>query len=356
MASVAFPSIPGASWRRRAALLLGWLLLLGAATVRADEPPASAAEQQVRARIAQALSRARDAVVGIESVAVEGAGSAATLGPRRRGSGVVIGSDGLVLTIGYLILEAERVDLLFDRERRVPARVVAYDLATGFGLLQALTPLATEPAPLGNAAETALDEPLLIASGGPDGALSIGRILSRRPFSGYWEYHIDGALFTAPARPDHSGAALFNAEGELLGIGSLLLSDALGKGAAPIPGNMFVPVDLLKPILDEMRVAGTSRASSRAWLGLNCVEYEGRLRVVRLTTAGPAEEGGIRPGDQIVRIDGVEVNDLQSFYKTLWQRSPEREVTLDVRRGGVVETLRLHSVDRLKTLRRPLGV
>ena len=165
----------------------------------------AAADAELAAR-KRALARAHAAVVGLEATAVEEAGSAATLGRERQGSGVVIGADGLVLTIGYLILEADRIDLALSGGRSVPARVVAYDLATGFGLVQALTPLAIEPAPLGDSTAFAGNEPLLIASGGADGGLSLAQMVSRRAFSGYWEYHIENALFTAPARPDHSGA------------------------------------------------------------------------------------------------------------------------------------------------------
>lgn len=154
----------------------------------------------------RALARASDAVVGIEVAIVDDARSASTLGRQRTGSGVVIGGDGLVLTIGYLVLEAERVDIVTDDGRRVPARAAAYDVATGFGLVQALAPLKIEPAPLGQAAATASDEPLVFVSGGEGGSVSVARLVSRRAFSGYWEYHIDGALFTAPARSDHSGA------------------------------------------------------------------------------------------------------------------------------------------------------
>ena len=336
-----------------AAIGMGLTMLAALAAETAAPDSAHATEQAARTR---ALARAQAAVVGVQATAIEDAGSIATLGRERQGSGVVIDTHGLVLTIGYLILEADHIDLVLGGERVVPARVVGYDLATGFGLLQALAPLATEPAPLGTAAMLPANEPLLIASGGEDGALSLARMVSRRPFSGYWEYHIDGALFTAPARVDHSGAALFNVDGELLGIGSLVVTEALGKGQPPLRGNMFVPIDLFKPILEDMRERGASRSSSRAWLGLNCVEHEGRIRVVRLTGSSPAEEAGLRPGDWIVGIDGVAVNDLEAFYKTLWKRDAEREVTLQIRRAGVDQTLKIQSRDRMKTLSRPQGV
>ncbi|HOY35656.1 MAG TPA: S1C family serine protease [Piscinibacter sp.] len=305
---------------------------------------------------AEALDRARSAMVAVLSEAVDEAGSIATLGALRRGSGVVIGDDGLVLTIGYLILEAERVDLVVEGARRVPARVVAYDLASGFGLLQALAPLRVAPVALGRSTSASGDEPLMVASGGAEGELSLARLVSQRAFSGYWEYHIDAALFTVPPRTDHSGAGLFNLDGELLGIGSLVVSDAMGPAAGRLPGNMFVPVDLLKPILAEMRARGASRGSTRAWLGLNCAESAGEVRVLRVTRESPAELAGVLPGDRILRIDGAEVGALETLYKTLWRDGAERDVQLTIRRGGDVQTLTVHALDRMKTLRRPQGI
>ena len=305
---------------------------------------------------AEALARAHAAVVGVRSTAVDEAGSIDTLGRERRGSGVLIDADGLVLTIGYLILEADHVDIVIEGERTVPARVVAYDLATGFGLLQALAPVRVAPVSLGRSAGLGRGEPLMIASGGADGELSLARIVSQRAFSGYWEYHIDGALFTVPARTDHSGAGLFNLDGELLGIGSLVVTEALGSGQGRMPGNMFVPIDLLKPILGELRSRGASRSSTRAWLGVNCVETDGGVEVVRVTRDGPAERAGLQPGDRILRIDGAEVGGLETLYKTLWRDGPEREVTLVIRRGTQTLTLTLKSLDRMKTLRKPQGI
>jgi serine protease Do len=350
-----------ARWRIAGSALMALAALLGSG-VRAEDAPAAPADE-VRAAIAKleahkaALARANAAVVGVEVSVVDDARSIATLGRERQGSGILIGDDGLVLTIGYLILEADHVDLVAANRRRVPARVVAYDLASGFGLVQALAPLGVAPAPLGVSAKVGGDEPLLVASGGDERDLSLARMVSRRPFSGYWEYHIDDAMFTAPARTDHSGAGLFNAEGELVGVGSLLVGNAAGSGVPAMRGNMFVPVDLLKPILAELRTRGSSRSSTRAWLGLNCVEIAGQVHVVRLSADSPSEAAGLQRGDVIVAVDGTPVADLATLYRTLWRdERAERDVVLEIRRGG--ETLRttVRSIDRMSTLSRPKGV
>ena len=305
----------------------------------------------------EALGRASNAVLGVQVMAVEDARSNATLGRLRQGSGVVIGADDLVLTIGYLILEADEVQLITDDARVLPARVVAYDVATGFGLVQALAPLRLPAVPLGRTQSLQQDEPLMMVSGGADGTISIARMVSRRPFAGYWEYHIEGAVFTSPPRTDHSGAALFNGQGELMGIGSLFVSNALGSDGPDLPGNMFVPIDLLHPILEELRRHGRSAASRRAWLGVNCVEQGGRVRVVRVSGESPAEAAGLQPGDSIMTIDGTRVNTLDSLWKALWNGGlPERDVVLEIRRGDESRRMTLHSIDRMTTLRKAKGI
>jgi S1-C subfamily serine protease len=319
-------------------------------TTEASTPPADVGAAS------RALQRAQAAVVGVQVSAVEGARSARTLGQNREGSGVVIGRDGLVLTIGYLILEAEQVEIVTDDQRTIPARAIGYDVATGFGLVQALAPLGIDAVPLGRAESLRPREGLMIASGGTDGAVSAAWLVSRRPFSGYWEYHIPAALFTTPPRPDHSGAGLFNIAGELVGIGSLVVSDAAG-GEERLPGNMFVPVDLLRPIYDDMLKVGMGASSKRAWIGINCVEQEGGVRIVRVNDDSPADVAGLQAGDRILRIDGQAVTALEQLWLKLWSGgAPEREVVLEIQRDGQPQTVKVFSVDRMKTLKRAQGI
>jgi S1-C subfamily serine protease len=338
------------AWHGRLRLMLA----LCAALLAAPSAPAQSIDVATQSRL---LNRAAAAVVGVRAKAVDDARSNRTLGSAREGSGVVIDGDGLVLTIGYLILEADQVQIVTDDERVIPGRVVGYDMATGFGLVQALTPLRIEAAPLGASGRVEQQEPLMIASGGDAGAVSAARMVSRRTFAGYWEYRIDGALFTAPPRPDHSGAGLFNARGELVGIGSLIVAHAMGDDHPRLPGNMFVPIDLLPPIIDELRSSGTTAASRRPWMGVNCVEDDGQVKVVRVNDDSPADVAGLQAGDHILGIDGVAVRTLDQLWTTLWRSGPaEREVSLEIQREGNKQTVKVFTVERAKTLRRSQGV
>jgi serine protease Do len=333
-----------------------WPRGLAAAAALAAVASVSAQAIDVAAQ-SRLLNRAAASVVGLRAQAVDDARSNQTLGREREGSGVVIDRDGLVLTIGYLILEAEQVQLVTDDDREVPGRVVAYDMATGFGLVQPLTPLRIEAVPLGQSGRIGQNEPLMVVSGGATGAVTPVRMVSRRPFAGYWEYRIEDALFTAPPRSDHSGAGLFNARGELVGIGSLIVAHAMGSNQPRHPGNMFVPVDLLTPIIDELRRSGSSAASRRAWMGVNCVDDDGELRVVRVSDDSPADVAGLLAGDRILRIDDVAVRTLDQLWLALWRNGPpEREVRLEIQRDGGNQTVKVFTVERAKTLKRSQGV
>ena len=353
--------------RSRFSLPLAGSLALTLAIALSDFKPsfaATASPPSVQA-IMEAMSRANAAVVGIRVTAVEGARSAESLGSRRAGSGVVIGPDGLVLTIGYLMLEAQNIELVTQDSRVLPATAVAYDIATGFGLIRPLLPLrGVTPVTLGTVRDLKPGEPLLAATGasasGEDGGVSMTQLVSTRAFSGTWEYHLDSALFTSPpvssGRGNHSGAPLFNHKGELMGIGSLLVMDASGDNRRQ-PGNMFVPVDLLKPILAEMQELGSSRQSHRPWLGLTSSDRGGRIQIVRVSTDSPADLAGLRPGEVLLAVDGVEVTTLEGFYKKLWARAaPDDSISLTVLRDGAPTILTLKPQDRLLTLKKPSGI
>lgn len=343
------PTFSQSAWLSVAIAGLMWLPA-GAAW---GSEPSSTSNQAV----IEALTKAHAAVVGVQVTATEGARSAETLGERRAGSGVVIAPDGLILTIGYLMIEADAIQIVTQDSRVLPARPVAYDLATGFGLIKPLLPLRNvAPVALGSHQDAQTGEPLLAASGGPQGELAMTQLVSKRPFSGYWEYHIETALFTSPPIGNHSGAPLFNRRGELLGIGSLFVLDALGENR-PLPGNMFVPVDLLKPILAEMQSTGSSAQSRRPWLGLTSAQQEGRVQVVRVSKDSPAEAAGVQGGDVILAVDGVRVATLEEMYKRIWAHpKPDDEMKLTVQQGEDTRDLTVKGVDRMSTMAKPAGI
>ena len=305
----------------------------------------------------QRLISAANAVVGVKVKALPNARSNETLGQERVGSGVLITSEGLILTIGYLILEADSVEITDPDGQTVPAAVVAYDHATGFGLIKPVgRKLATPPIALGTAKPVAQLDRMMIVTGGAEQAVSIATVVSKRKFAGYWEYLIDNAIFTSPPRLDHSGAALINKDGELVGIGSLFVMDALTPGER-LPGNMFVPVDLLKPILDELVKTGAQSASRRPWLGVNSLEEDGRIKVMQVNEESPAAKAGIEAGDIILSVDGVPVESLEKFYNTIWQRGPAgTEFTLTVLHGVTMRQVTVRSIDRREFVRRKPAV
>ena len=287
----------------------------------------------------------------MQTVAVPNARSSTTLGREREGTGTVIGKDGLILTIGYLIVEADAVKVTDARGRKHPARVLAYDHATGLGLVKTTIPLNIAPVPLGNSAKLADREPVLIAGWGgiPDTALAY--VVSRRPFSASWEYMLDEAIFTSPPTTGWSGAALVDRKGTIVGVGSLVVREATSEDPK-LPGNMFVPIDALKPILDDMVRTGRRKGSPRPWLGLAADEVSGRLIVSRVSPDGPADSAGVRNGDIILGVGNDSVKSQADFYQKLWNRTSAGDVIkLRVLQGADIRDIPVKSIDRVEYFR-----
>ena len=307
----------------------------------------------------QILQNALAASVQITSRAVVNASSAQTLGKVRQGSGVVIGSDGLILTIGYLILETEQIEIRTHQQKTYPAHVVAYDQATGFGLIKPLIPLqGVEPAKLGKLHDQKIDSALLVVSAGDSAFSSPTKLIDVRSFTGYWEYHLDTAMYTSPPVVNHSGAGLFNLKGELIGIGSLFLQDVMPTdNPSSLAGNMFVPVELLEPIFNNMLQNGTGPNSQRAWLGINAVERQGRIQIVRVTPESPAQLAGIVPGQWLLGLNGKPVESLSAFYKQLWaipiNSEPAKLTLFD---GKAIYQIPVPIVDRSTNIKKPVGI
>jgi S1-C subfamily serine protease len=315
-------------------LALGLLLFTGS--------HAFAAEQ------AADLARRLDAVVRVHTEIPAEARTAAFLGTKRDGSGVVIDDAGLVVTIGYLVTEAMAAEVTTASGRVSRADIVGFDIESGLGLLRATDPLGVKPMPIGTAKGLAEKTPVVVEGYGGPTAAQPAVVISRRTFAGYWEYLLEDAVFTAPPYAAWSGAALIAPDGKLAGIGSLIVGDADGG----FPGNMFVPIDRLPPVMGDLIALGHPSSTPRPWLGANLQDFDGKLVVRRVAPEGPADTAGVRHGDRVTAIDGSSVHDLAEFYRALWGRGDAGvTIKLTVTRQGEERQIEVKTIDRYRYLK-----
>lgn len=297
------------------------------------------------------LEAALEAVVGLHCIVPDDAFTAQTLGTERAGNGVLI-DKGLILTIGYLITEAETIWLHLGDGRVVPGHALGVDQESGFGLVQALGEIDIAPLPLGVSAKARIGDAVVVGGVGGRTRSVAGKIAAVQEFAGYWEYLLDDAIFTHPAHPNWGGAALINAKGELIGIGSLQIERDLGGRSEHL--NMIVPIDLLKPVLDDLRKYGKVNRPARPWLGLYAAEVEDKVVVVGLAARGPAARAELKTGDVILAVNGEDVTDSAEFYRALWALGPAGiDVPLTLYRGGDTFDVELVSTDRNRMLKAP---
>ena len=257
-----------------------------------------------------------------------------------------------MLTIGYLMVEAHAAEVITNDGRAFPANIVGYDQETGFGLLQAIAPLKVKPLPLGKSADVKEREPVVVASFGGLDKASAAYVVSKRVFAGNWEYVVEDALFTAPPHPNWSGAALISREGKLVGVGSLIVGDANGK-SDNTPGNMFVPIDLLPPILADLIADGRAAGPGKPWIGINTDDVRGHLMISRVTPGSPAEKAGLRRRDMILSINGIAAPQiLVDFWRAIWaQGGAGTTIAFDVMRDSEKLRIDVKSINRLDHLK-----
>ena len=297
------------------------------------------------------LDRALKSVVGLHSIIPSDAFSAETLGTERAGNGVLI-DDGLVLTIGYLITEAEAVWLHLGDGRVVEGHPLGFDFESGFGLVQALGRFDLEPLPLGSSALTRVGDNVVLGGAGGRTRSVASQIAAKQEFAGYWEYLLDEAIFTHPSHPNWGGAGLISNTGDLIGIGSLQLERERSGKAEHV--NMVVPIDLLKPVISDLRKFGRVNKPARPWLGMFTTEIDNRLLVVGIASKGPAARAELKTGDVILAIAGEKVTNQTAFYRKLWSLgSAGVDVPLTIYHEGVTFDVTLTSIDRMRVLKAP---
>jgi S1-C subfamily serine protease len=302
---------------------------------------------------AQDTAEILKAVILVRSTIPEDARTARYLGTMRQSNGVVIDSNGLILTIGYAIAEAETIEVIDSDGKVVSATFVGYDIDSGFGLIRANKPLEVTPMKPGNSSEIKVGDLLLLASYAGPGEVQGARVIARQEFVGYWEYLLEDAIFTSPPYADFGGAALVDRDGRLVGIGSLFTQVSV-PGSGYVPCNMFVPIDRLKPILGDLLATGRSSGPQKPWLGIQAEETHGRVSVIRVSSGGPAEQAGVQPGDLILAVNDKAISGLADFYRKVWALGGAGvDVHLSIRRGAQVRKITVHSADRYEFLRMP---
>jgi S1-C subfamily serine protease len=304
------------------------------------------------------LERTLLSVVGVRASVPDDAFTASILGTERAGSGVVIREDGLVLTVGYLVTEAETLWLSSGDGRATQGHVLAYDQETGFGLVQALGRLGLPALELGDASLLRMEDPAIVAAGGGRRHAIRSVVVARQEFAGYWEYLLESAIFTAPAHPFWGGSAMIGRDGTLLGIASLHVQQSTGEQAAPQRAardvNMIVPIDLLPPILDDLLTYGRPNRPPRPWLGLYAAESNDRIVVAGIAAKGPAHAADIHPGDAILAVNGESAVDLAGLWRRVWASGDAgADVAMRLLRDGKVLMAHIRSADRASYLKTP---
>lgn len=329
-----------------------WLLLAGGAAAQAL-PPGPRAPGTPR-QMTGDLTRFNSSIVRLDAQVPSDATSAETLGADRVGTGIVL-DERTVLTVGYVTLEAESVMVTTASGKRIPASVAGYDHGSGFGLVRTAVPLDGKPMPLGDSDRVSEKQRVLTLGHSEPEATEIV-VLSRKPFSAGWEYLLERPIFTFPPVNNWSGAALIGDDGRLVGVGSLIVGDA-AVGQRGVPGNLWIPINLLKPIMGDLLARGRRAGPGQPWLGMTTENVRGNLMITRVARDGPAERAGLAAGDIVVGVAGEKVAEQADFYRKAWKAGPAgATIALRILKGGEVREVPVKSMDRADFLRKATGI
>ena len=318
-------------------LILIFVFLISTVSISLSEQKKITSEEDVR--------RIYQSVVKIDSIVPADARTANSLGTIRGGNGIVI-DDKHILTIGYIVVEAETITITLPNGGVVPAELAGYDHTTGFGILKTILPSKLTPLQIGDSDKLNKEDLLYVLPYLTEGAPSAVKMVSRRSFTGWWEYFLDKPIYTHPMNTSFAGSALINEFGELLGIGSLYVSDAAAEGV-PMPGNLFVPINDLKPILNDLIVNGKRTTDVKPYMGLTSNDDTGKVMVTRVNDDGPAAKAGFKENDIILKVNKINIQDTEKFYKTVWsQGGPGTLLDFEIERNNQIISLKLTTMDR----------
>ena len=284
-------------------------------------------------------------VVKIDSIIPPEARTAQSLGTVRGGNGVVI-DDKHILTIGYIVVEAETITITLPDGKKFPGELIGYDHTTGFGILRTIIQSDLTPLKIGNSDQLTKEDFLYVLPYLTEGRPSAVKMVSRRSFAGWWEYFLDKPIYTYPANSSFAGSALINEYGEVLGIGSLYVGDAAATGISS-PGNMFVPINDLKPILDDLIQNGRRTKDIKPYMGLTSSDNTGQVKITRVNNNGPAAKAGFSVNDTILAVNDEKINNIEDFYKVVWSfGGPGTKLQFDIERNQEKLNIELTTMDR----------
>jgi len=284
-------------------------------------------------------------VVKIDSIIPPEARTAQSLGTVRGGNGVVI-DDKHILTIGYIVVEAETITITLPDGKKFPGELIGYDHTTGFGILRTIIQSDLTPLKIGDSDQLTKEDFLYVLPYLTEGRPSAVKMVSRRSFAGWWEYFLDKPIYTYPANSSFAGSALINEYGEVLGIGSLYVGDAAATGISS-PGNMFVPINDLKPILDDLIENGRRTKDIKPYMGLTSSDNTGEVKITRVNDNGPAAKAGFSVNDTILAVNNEKINNIEDFYKVVWSfGGPGTKLQFDIERNQKKLNIELTTMDR----------
>ena len=283
--------------------------------------------------------------MALRSLVPDSAMTAELLGTERNSHAVQISADGLLLTVGYSVIEANEIWLTNRKGQTSEAIILAQDYDSGIALLKPASPIGLHFFETATNHILKAGEELFIAASEEEELVPV-TLNSVGEYSGRWEYLLERALFTLPLYERWSGAALLNSQGQLCGIGSLALGMQNSEGYIE-PGNMFIPVDLVTPHLHFLQSHGKKPGQLRPWLGTLIEEHNAEIFIVGIYHGAPAALAGVRPGDIIKAVNGIPVTSVADFLRTMWRQSTAgEEIPLLLSNGKDSREVILESTDR----------